>query len=203
MQLMLRLYYPEDSDLIAIRTKSGRGFCQIIRDCLNACVSGIGFSIPVPQNIARYIRPLDGPMVIAVAFDENNDSHKPLIKCLNDFPAHNRNNIIKSMLRAHFDRFPLEIFLQEISSGTTPKRTPAGTSSRAQKNKPADKNGRTETAGKEENIADKQKNITPESATLNNASNMNSDDAPLTRTAFSEDSSDDIFDLLSQLVENN
>lgn len=65
-QFTLRLYYPADADLIAIRLKKGRGFTAEVRRCLGS-YGKKGAEVPkfpVPEDIEKYVRAVDRPIIV-------------------------------------------------------------------------------------------------------------------------------------------
>ena len=110
-QFTLRLYYPADADLIAIRLKKGRGFTAEVRRCLGS-YGKKGAEVPkfpVPENIEKYVRAVDRPIIVNLNLLEGRDDDA--IAFMKTIKASARCDIVKTLLRAGYDKFPYSVFI--------------------------------------------------------------------------------------------
>jgi hypothetical protein len=105
------LYYPADADLIAIRLKKGRGFTAEVRRCLGS-YGKKGAEVPkfpVPEDIEKYVRAVDRPIIVNLNLLEGRDDDA--IAFMKTIKASARCDIVKTLLRAGYDKFPYSVFI--------------------------------------------------------------------------------------------
>ena len=114
MQLALRLYYPIDADLIAIRLREKRQFTTLIREkllrLLDPAVKDLKAKdlYHIPENIMNYVRNPTEPIRVNLTLVEGRDdliinyitSVKPSVRC----------DTIKNLFRMCFDSYRDDIF---------------------------------------------------------------------------------------------
>lgn len=113
MQLALRLYYPVDADLIAIRLREKRHFTYLVREKLARLLDpGKTFSekdlYTVSQRISKYIRYLSEPMKVNLNLKEGRDDI--VITYLQQIPASVRCDTVKALFRMCLNIYPHEYF---------------------------------------------------------------------------------------------
>ena len=108
MQLSLRLYYPSDMDLIAIRLYERRKFNRIIKNCINNILSSNETVYKVPKDINKYIRKPQVPLKVNLCLNEEKD--KLIIDFLKGIKPSSRSDTIKMMFRMSMDIFPSDLF---------------------------------------------------------------------------------------------
>lgn len=114
MNLTVRLYYPSDADLIALRCLYRRGFQRLIRDSLSAVMRGERFQISVPPNISNYVRQIEEPMFVSLSIED-----PEMIEFFHNIGKRLNTRTIKAIIRYSYTRFPYEVFFipSDISSG--------------------------------------------------------------------------------------
>lgn len=115
MQLILRLYYPSDIDLIAVRLKLGRRFTGVIRDILKAHIEGNYYSYEITEDIIRYKKYTD---TIAVNLNLREDRDMDIIDFLKKIRSSYRSDIVKTLIRASYTSFPGFLFSFDDTDGT-------------------------------------------------------------------------------------
>lgn len=115
MQLTLRLYYPEDADLIALRLKYGRKFTLRIRECLLACACGAAesYQLIVPPDICRYFRAPDAPVVLNLNLKAGRDDE--ILGFLQTIKPSSRCGVVKSLFRFCFDADIRSLYIANIT----------------------------------------------------------------------------------------
>lgn len=106
MNLTVRLYYPSDADLIALRCLYRRGFQRLIRDSLSAVMRGERFQISVPPNISNYVRQIEEPMFVSLSIED-----PEMIEFFHNIGKRLNTRTIKAIIRYSYTRFPYEVFL--------------------------------------------------------------------------------------------
>ena len=119
MNVMTKFYYPADADLIAMRLRYGVRFNKMIRDCIRAFIRHEPYTLYVPENVERYVRPLKDPLSFILVFDDDKDDD--VIKWLKDLGS-SRLAVIRSVLRMHYDTLPAWIFLYDPEQVTLSKK---------------------------------------------------------------------------------
>ena len=105
MNLTVRLYYPSDADLIALRCLYRRGFQRLIRDSLSAVMRGERFQISVPPNISNYVRQIEEPMFVSLSIED-----PEMIEFFHNIGKRLNTRTIKAIIRYSYTRFPYEVF---------------------------------------------------------------------------------------------
>lgn len=135
MQISLKLHYPYDADLIALRNYLGKRFQYTLRQCLASCIAGIEFTITIPDNIIAFLRIPENIIVVNLHVQERRD--RELIHYLSSLPNGSRNHIMKLLIRSCYSTFPVHIFtgvccsekkslskMPKKTNDTTPKTVP-------------------------------------------------------------------------------
>lgn len=110
--MILRLYYPADSDLIALRDLLGRNFAREVRSCISSYLNGVQYQIEVPETISEHLR--EENLVVNLNVRR---LHKQMIDdYLNRIKPNAKCDVVKTIIRSCYDRFPIELFFNnEIS----------------------------------------------------------------------------------------
>lgn len=108
MQLSIRLYYPADSDLIAVRLRMGRRFVGFVRECLDSCANGEDKTYPIPEDIRKYIRPVSRPVTLNLNLKEGRDDTS--IAFLQRIKPSCRSDVVKTLVRSCYDHFPVFVY---------------------------------------------------------------------------------------------
>ena len=113
MQLALRLYYPVDADLIAIRLRENRHFTYLVREKLTRLLDpDKTFSekdlYKVSQRISKYVRYLPEPMKVNLNLKEGRDDI--VITYLQQIPPSIRCDTVKALFRMCLNIYPHEYF---------------------------------------------------------------------------------------------
>lgn len=138
MQLALRLYYPIDADLIAIRLLEKRNFTNLVRDKLARLLDSSQTTMTeqdiyqIPKNIKKYVRAIKEPMKVNLNLKDGRDDI--IIHYLKQVQPSVRCDTVKFLFRMCMDTypgdlFPIDLFLnfsktriiQSVSSNTPVK----------------------------------------------------------------------------------
>lgn len=120
MQLALRLYYPIDADLIAIRLREKRRFTSLIRDKLIRLLDSSEKELSekdiyhIPENIRKYVRIPTEPIKVNLNLTEGRDD--VIIVYLQNVKPSVRSDTVKALFRMCLDNyrddlFPIGLFL--------------------------------------------------------------------------------------------
>ena len=214
MQMPFRLYYPSDVDIIAMKLRYGRHFNKMIRKCLDAYVNGKDFVLDVPDNIDRYIRRPEKPIVITLVFDDKGD--REVINYLSKIRPYARTDIIRTIIRISYNEFPSWMFrfsgdIEYRKKATTAKKKlvvsksaekPKAEKEVAETNvsvKPDSTVSHEPVKEKEERIDVKEKPDTAVSSPPKNDDKIETGYVPAA-TDNPESNSDDAFDIFSEMM---
>lgn len=118
MQLALRLYYPIDADLIAIRLLERRNFTKLIREKLNKLLDPAKEVMNdrdiyiLPEDIKRYVRAVNKPVKVNLNLKEGRDD---IIICyLKQVRPSIRGDTVKFLFRMCFNTYPNVLFPMEL-----------------------------------------------------------------------------------------
>ncbi|WP_368189050.1 hypothetical protein [Blautia sp. 1033sp1_1033st1_G9_1033SCRN_220408] len=125
MQLALRLYYPIDADLIAIRLREKRRFTSLIRDKLIRLLDSSEKELSekdiyhIPENIRKYVRIPTEPIKVNLNLTEGRDD--VIIVYLQNVKPSVRSDTVKALFRMCLDNyrddlFPIGLFLDNDKS---------------------------------------------------------------------------------------
>ena len=118
MQLALRLYYPVDADLIAIRLFTKRNFTNLVRGKLTRLLDPSKNEMTdrdlyhVQDDIGKYVRNVPEPVKVNLNLKDGRDDI--LISYLKQIPVSVRSDVVKSLFRMCCDIYPHEYFPYEI-----------------------------------------------------------------------------------------
>ena len=114
MQLALRLYYPIDADLIAIRLYEKRRFTSLVRDNVTRLLDSSTHTLSdqdiyrVPKDIKKFIRMPSTPVKVNLNLREGRDDI--IIDYLNQIDSSKRCDTVKAIFRMSFDIYPDDYF---------------------------------------------------------------------------------------------
>lgn len=114
MQLALRLYYPIDADLIAIRLREKRQFTTLIREKLLRLLDPTVKDLKakdlyhIPENIRNYVRNPTEPIRVNLTLMEGRDDL--IINYISKVKPSVRCDTIKNLFRMCFDSYRDDIF---------------------------------------------------------------------------------------------
>lgn len=111
MQVILRLYSPADVDLIALRLKHGSKFPNMVRTCISSYLSGERFVVRIPDNISKYARDTNAPLLVNLNLNDKSDSE--IITYLSTVKPRARTDTIKTLIRSCYDTFPAGLFFPD------------------------------------------------------------------------------------------
>lgn len=118
MQLALRLYYPIDADLIAIRLLERRNFTKLIRAKLTKLldpskeVMNDWDIYTLPKDIKRYVRAVNKPVKVNLNLKEGRDD---IIICyLSQVRSSIRGDTVKFLFRMCFNTYPNDLFPMDL-----------------------------------------------------------------------------------------
>lgn len=106
MQFTLRLYYPYDIDLIALRFVEGSGFAKKVRQCLSSFAYSGDFTWHVPRLPS--IQDPSEVYRVGIKIDEASDTN--LATYISQIDSKNQSKMVKFLIRASFDNPPLYLF---------------------------------------------------------------------------------------------
>lgn len=118
MQLALRLYYPIDADLIAIRLWERRNFTKLIREKLTKLLDPAKETMndrdiyTLPEDIKRYVRAIKEPVKVNLNLKEGRDD---IIICyLKQIRPSIRGDTVKFLFRMCFNTYPNDLFPMDL-----------------------------------------------------------------------------------------
>lgn len=118
MQLALRLYYPIDADLIAIRLWERRNFTNLIREKLAKLLDPAKEVMndrdiyTLPEDIKRYVRAIKEPVKVNLNLKEGRDD---IIICyLKQVRPSIRGDTVKFLFRMSFNTYPNDLFPMDL-----------------------------------------------------------------------------------------
>ncbi len=127
MQLALRLYYPIDADLIAIRLYEKRRFTSLVRDNVTRLLDSSTHTLSdqdiyrVPKDIKKFIRMPSTPVKVNLNLREGRDDI--IIDYLNQIDSSKRCDTVKAIFRMSFDIYPDDYFPVNILLNVKKTRT--------------------------------------------------------------------------------
>lgn len=131
MYVTIRLYWPSDIDLIAVRTFEGHSFNSIVRRCMDACLHGNAYTYQVPDGLCRAVRAMPsspdaerGPIRAGVVI--NARKYGDICSFLAGIPRLQRGTIVKAFVRACFSRYPAELLALPGLASSLPTHGPEG-----------------------------------------------------------------------------
>lgn len=118
MQLALRLYYPIDADLIAIRLRERRKFTYLVRDKLARLLDSSQTTMTeqdiyqIPKNIKKYVRAIKEPMKVNLNLKDGRDDI--IIHYLKQVQPSMRCDTVKFLFRMCLESYPEDIFPRDL-----------------------------------------------------------------------------------------
>lgn len=126
MQLTLRLYDQSDADLVCLRLRYGKRFPRVVRDCVSAHLRGARSTVRFPEDVRPWAKRPRGHVDVNVTFDPERDA--AAVEWLAGVRERAKGNVVKTIVRSMYDRFPSELFLPPYAgggSGAPPARAAA------------------------------------------------------------------------------
>lgn len=114
MHLTLRLYYPADADLIAVRIRLGRKFNTMVRQTLDSYLSEKVPIFDMPENISKFVHPISHPILINIELKNGRDDK--IINFLQGVKPSGRISLVKTLIRASYSSFPVSLLIGSYSS---------------------------------------------------------------------------------------
>ena len=108
MQVIIRLYYPADIDLLALKFKYGRRFPGIIKNVLDAFINKKIYTVSIPASVSSFARSVKKPVSVKIVLQEGTDD--ALIHYLSNISNRKRSDVIKLLVRASYQEFPFGLF---------------------------------------------------------------------------------------------
>ena len=115
MQITLRLYYPEDIDLLLLRAYEGRNFCSRITECITACTEGRRYAYNLPES--GDCVPGIFPYVTKANLVFSEKSNPEIAAFFQKYDGNSRTSMIKTLLRASFTQYPSKQVLAVLGFG--------------------------------------------------------------------------------------
>ncbi len=116
MQLTLRLYFPEDTDLMLMRCYEKRNFCACVIKCIDSYMEGLHYSYTlsdIGQDVLNGLPQSD--KVNITLSQEKNPSAIAFVK------KHGANaSLVKALLRASFTEYPSKFVLSSLGFKSMP-----------------------------------------------------------------------------------
>lgn len=182
MQLALRLYYPIDADLIAIRLWERRNFTNLIRAKLNKLLDPAKEVMndrdiyTLPEDIKRYVRAIKKPVKVNLNLKEGRDD---IIICyLKQVRPSIRGDTVKFLFRMCFntypnDLFPMDLFLnfkkariiQSSTSNTSASLASRKEMAKSERNEKNNASGLSQKKSKQEKVPQKSTDLKENSET--------------------------------------
>lgn len=114
MNVTLRLYWPSDIDLIAVRALEGTAFNTLVRRCMDSCLHGSAYTYHMPDGLCQAVKTLPpstatGRVATRVGVPIDARRYGDICSFLSGVPRLHRGAIVKAFVRACFSRYPAEL----------------------------------------------------------------------------------------------
>lgn len=126
MQMLIRLHDPADMDLIYLKLRYRKRFPGMVRKCLRSHIEGRdsvasgGYFIEFgDRRIGSFAKHPSEPLLVNLNLRKNEDAD--IIGFLSEIRDFAKSDVVKNIVRAHYTRFPAELFRGAYVSGRKPE----------------------------------------------------------------------------------
>ena len=126
MQMLIRLHDPADMDLIYLKLRYRKRFPGMVRKCLRSHIEGKdsvsngGYFIEFgDRRIGSFAKHPSEPLLVNLNLRKNEDAD--IIGFLSEIRDFAKSDVVKNIVRAHYTRFPAELFRGAYVAGRKPE----------------------------------------------------------------------------------